>query len=48
MRFQKIMLIGLEESFDVSPILWEIVFSDEDNKNLLYEHIRFIIDNYFQ
>lgn len=33
---------------DVSPILWEIVFSDEDNKNLLYEHIRYIIDNYLE
>ena len=33
---------------DVSPILWEIVFSDDDNKDLLYEHVRFIIDNYFQ
>ena len=33
---------------DVSPILWEIVFSDDGNKDLLYEHIRFIIDNYLQ
>ena len=33
---------------DVSPVLWEIVFSDDSNKDLLYEHVRFIIDNYLQ
>ena len=33
---------------DVSPVLWEIVFSDDRNKDLLYEHVRFIIDNYLQ
>ena len=33
---------------DVNPILWEIVFSDEENKNLLYEHMRYIIDNYLE
>ena len=33
---------------DVSPVLWQIVFSDDSNKDLLYEHVRFIIDNYLQ
>jgi len=33
---------------DISPVLWEIVFSDDSNKDLLYEHVRFIIDNYLQ
>ena len=33
---------------DISPILWELVFSDDGNKDLLYEHIRFIVDNYLQ
>ena len=33
---------------DVNPILWEIIFSDDQNKNSLYEHIRFILDNYLQ
>ena len=33
---------------DVSPVLWEIVFSDDSNKDLLYKHVRFIIDNYLQ
>lgn len=33
---------------DISPVLWEIVFSDDRNKDLLYEHVRFIIDNYLQ
>ena len=33
---------------DVDPILWDIVFAEQANKDLLYENIRFIIDNYMQ
>lgn len=33
---------------NVNPILWDIVFSEQTNKDLLYENIRFIIDNFMQ
>ena len=33
---------------DVNPILWDIVFDEKPNRDLLYENIRFIIDNYLQ
>ena len=33
---------------DVDPILWDIVFAEQANKDLLYENIRFIIDNYMK
>ena len=31
---------------NVNPILWNIVFSEQNNKDLLYQEIKSILDNY--
>jgi hypothetical protein len=32
---------------NVTPILWDIIFSDTDNKDALYNHLKLILDNQF-
>ena len=43
----KIHWTGRSHGGEINPILWDIIFSEKVNQDLLYQNIGFILENYF-